>query len=136
MQIIIKYQNELYAAALSLTGNAEKSKKAVIKAFEKVLRAYHSDTPETRVELYKNLFGNISFLSVSRKKLDKAGIINGVKHSLSLFDKKVFVLKYEANFTVIEIASILGSSTEKIKKSLLKSTKKVADSLEDSQNEL
>ena len=136
MQIIVKLQDELYGLALRFTGDSEKSKKAVIKAFNKILKSYHCDSSETRVELYKNLFNNIGFFSICKKSLDKAGFINIAKHSLSVFDKKVFVLKYEADFTVNEISYILRSSSEKIKKSLLKSTERVSDALKDLENEM
>ena len=136
MQIVVKLQDELYGLALRFTGNSEKSKEAVIKAFNKILKSYHSDSSETRVELYKNLLNNIGFFSISKKNLDKSGFVNIVKHSLGVFDKKVFVLKYEADFRVNEISYILSSSSEKIKKSLLKSTKRVADALKDLGNEM
>ena len=136
MQIIIKYQNELYGLVLRFTGNSEKSKAAVINAYKKILKSYYSDSSETRIELYKTLIGNIGFFDINKASLDRNGFVNILKHRLGVFDKKVFVLKYEADFTVKEISYILRCSSGKIKKSLLKSTKRAADALEDSGNEM
>jgi hypothetical protein len=136
MHIVQKYQNDVYNLALSLTGNAEKSKNASVKAFESVLKSYYSDSPETKIELYKKLLERIGVFSVKKKELDKKGSLNSVKHALGLFDKKVFVLKYECGCGIQEISYILGSNREKIKKSLLKSTKRMADILEGEESEV
>ncbi|MCL2144396.1 MAG: hypothetical protein FWH43_02725 [Endomicrobia bacterium] len=136
MQIIKKYQNEVYTMALSLTCNAQKSKIAAVKAFEKILKSYHSDSPETKIKLYKELLKNIGIFTINKNDLDRKGIINSVKHRLGLFDKKVFVLKYEFNCGLKDIVYILDSSCEKVKKSLVKSTERLAKILEDMKNEV
>lgn len=139
MQIIKNYQNKVYTMALSLTGNPEKSKKAAIKAFESVLKTYHTDdldSVETRNSLYKSLLKNICFFSINKKDLDKKGILNSIKYKLGLFDKKVFVLKYEFGCSLSDIVYILNSNAGKVKKSLLKSAQKMAKVLEDDENEM
>jgi hypothetical protein len=122
--------------ALSLTGSEQTSKKAAVKAFESLLKSYYADSPETKIELYKKLLKNIGIFDIKKKDLNKKGIINSVKHNLGLFDKKVFVLKYEFNCPLKDIVYILNSNAEKIKKSLYKSAWRVSQIIEDTENEM
>jgi hypothetical protein len=125
--------------ALSLTGNAETAKKTAVKAFKSVLKSYHTDdagSTETRNQLYRNLLKNIGFFTVNKNDLNMKGTVNSVKHGLGLFDKKVFVLKYEFGCSINDIVFILGAGSGKIKKSLIKSARKAAKLIEDSENEM
>ncbi|MDR2425827.1 MAG: hypothetical protein LBD46_01355 [Endomicrobium sp.] len=136
MQIVKKYQNEIYGMAFSLTCNEQTSRKAAIKAFENLLRSYYADLPEIKTELYKKLLKNIGFFDIKKKDLNKKGMINSIKHNLRLFDKKVFILKYEFNCSLKDMSYILNSSEDKIKKSLYKSVQRIAQMLEDGENEM
>ena len=136
MQIIKNYQNEVYSMAFSLTCDAQISEKAAIKAFKSVMSAYHSNSDETKIELYKKLLANIGFFDIRRKNLDKKGKINSVKNKLGLFDRKVFVLKYEFQCSLQNISYIMSSKPDKIKRSLIKSAERMAKALEDCENEM
>jgi len=136
MRLADKYQNDLYSLAVSLIYDKEKSKKAVVKAFESVLRSYNNDSDEMRLKLYKKLLDRIGFFSVNKKQCVQNGCAENIKKKLGIFDKKVFVLKYEHDLTVDEICAVLDAKQHKVKSSLLKSTQKAADAIEGIEDEM
>ena len=136
MRLADKYQNDLYSLAVSLIYDTKKSKKAVIKAFESVLSSYNNDSDEMKLKLYKKLLDRIGFFSVNKKHCVQNGCAESVKKKLGIFDKKVFVLKYEHGLTVDEICAVLDAKQHKVKRSLLKSTQKAADAIEGAEDEM
>ncbi len=135
MLTLKKYQNEIYSLALSLVYDSGKAKKAAVKAFEK-MPSLDEDSPEIKLRLFKNLLSGINAFSIKKKKNSCGDFVSLAKKRMPLFDKKVFVLKYEHCFTVKDICCVLAKDAEKVKISMLKSSKIISDYLEAQKNEM
>jgi DNA-directed RNA polymerase specialized sigma24 family protein len=136
MNLIERFQDELYSLALTLTYDHEKSKRLALDTFEKTLSEASGNFHKIKIELYKSMLQEIGALSIKRNKCKNPDILSLVKKHLSLFDKKAFVLKYEFGISVEDICYILDAKVLKVKKSLLSSIRKVAKKLEDDKNEM
>jgi DNA-directed RNA polymerase specialized sigma24 family protein len=136
MHLIERFQNELYSLALSLTYDAEKSKHLALNAFEQTLPKSYGNFHSIKVQLFKNILKEIDFFSIKKSKCKNADLVGLVKRNLSVFDKKIFVLKYEHNVSVEDICYILDTQVDKVKKSLLLSIRKVMKKMEESRNEM
>ncbi|MDR0485459.1 MAG: hypothetical protein LBH29_01885 [Elusimicrobiota bacterium] len=136
MNLIERFQDELYSLALSLTYDAEISKKAALDAFEKTLPASSGDFSRIKAELFKNMLSELGFFDIKKNNSQAADIVSLIKKSLPLFDKKTFVLKYEFNVSVADISYILGVPDIKVKKSLLASVRKVMRKMKEDKDDL
>lgn len=136
MLLVSRHQDELYSLAFVLTYDHKTARKCAIKAFEKVLSSYYDDSNETKLKLYKTLLSRIGAFSVKKKQCKDKGLIGLIKKNLGIFDKKVFILKYEFNCSIKDISYLLDAKPEKVKKSLYKSTMTAAAALEDKEDEM
>ncbi|MDR1952616.1 MAG: hypothetical protein LBQ37_03790 [Elusimicrobiota bacterium] len=132
--LIERYQDEIYSLALSLTNNEKKSKILAAKVFDKSLGKVYGSYNKIKLQLFRELLLNIA--SVSMKKMSEKNILYLFKRRLNLFDRKVFVLKFEFNLTSTEIAVVLRTSVKKVKKSLFYSIDKMIKIMEDKKSEM
>lgn len=124
----MKIEEELYQLGLSLTYNYKRAQKLAAKALKK--------EKNNKLFLYKSVLKNIGKFSIRKSKCIRNDFISVVKKDLKLFDKKVFVLRYEFKLTISEIVLVMSSTSEKVKESLYNSTLKIADRLESLEDEM
>jgi len=124
-------RNDLYSLALSLVYDETKAKKLADKAFGKVLSRLFEDERQLKFALYKKLLKSVGRFGVRKKACKDSCCLGLAKKNFKIFDKKVFVLKYEHGFDIAEIAAVLNASEEKVKKALFKTTYAVSQMLEE-----
>ncbi|AKL98101.1 hypothetical protein [Endomicrobium proavitum] len=131
MKQIKQNKNDIHSLALSLVYDDKKAKKLTKKTFKKVSKRLFSDERQLKLALYKRLLKYVGRFSVKKKKCLGSDFICLAKKNFKIFDKKVFVLKYEHGFNIEDISEVLNAKESEIKKSLFYTTEKIAAVLEE-----
>ncbi|MDR2772623.1 MAG: hypothetical protein LBB93_04055 [Elusimicrobiota bacterium] len=114
MNLIERYQDEMYSLALSLTNDDKKSKALAMKAFDKSVGELYGGYNKMKVQLFRTL---LSFAPLSKLKRAKNGdILYTFKKNLPPFERQIFVLKFEFHLSVLETSLVLNSSRAEVKK--------------------
>ncbi|MDR2708423.1 MAG: hypothetical protein LBC07_00400 [Elusimicrobiota bacterium] len=127
MNLIERFQDEVYSLALSLTNNPPRAKALAIKVFVEHLGKTYGSYDKIKLRLFKYLLKRVDAIAVKKDK--NKTLLVSFKRGLPLFDRKVFVLKYELGLRTVEIASALSTTRDKVRKSLLFSAQKLAKKL-------
>jgi hypothetical protein len=129
MNLVEMYQNEVYALAFSLTNDEKKSRILAFNTFDEIVPKSYGSFRKIKFKLFKNLLEMADRVSIKSPKTKN--FVWTFKRRLSVFDRKVFVLKFDFDLSSLDIAIILGVSRDKVKKSLLDSMDEVARKMED-----
>ena len=124
MNLIERYQDEVFSLAFSMINNEEKSKILAFKAFEETLSSAYGGRNKIKLRLFRNVL--IKTESASAKNRKNKNPVNLFKNKLNIFDRKIFILKHEFGLSSSDISVVLGVKRDKVKKSLLASMDRLA----------
>jgi DNA-directed RNA polymerase specialized sigma24 family protein len=128
MNLIERYQDEVYSLALSLTNDEKKAANLALKVFEETLPKVYGSHQKIKLKLFKAMLSKTD--GINPKKIKGSDFLTIFKRKLNVFDRNVFVLKYEFDLKAIDIAFVLEVSKDRVKKSLLFGIDKVARKME------
>jgi hypothetical protein len=127
MNLVERFEDQVYSLCLCLINDPVKSKAISLKVFIDCLGKTYGSYDIIRLRLFRHLLKNLDEVSVKRDKNDS--FLIKFKRGLPIFDRKVFVLKYEFELSTTNTAFVMGVKKNKVRKSLLFSTERLAKKL-------